>query len=334
MKRYFIYILLLSLGCSRDYVVPNHFPGVVKVFDNRIFVAYGEGGLIVKDIITNQVIAHVFPPRDMRSIDDFDVDGDLLFIIDARNRNSLAVYSIADINNPELVDAPIEVHGGPFNGISAKSGNVVVAGGTGFLEFFQYSNSGELSGPVTFGRDRGHPDVLLSEDGLSAFISTDFNTPVDDARFGIESLSLGKELRIPTLISKQGIPEAGFTKGRTSPVGFPIHTKVYQGHLLVAHGGGLTIVQLIEGSAFGQTNLYDFGINAIAVETSSDMAYIIGYSNDEPVMLRVDLSDINSPALLESETLNIGDNIPTSIALSNQSVYITAGEAGLLDLVR
>jgi len=334
MKRYFIFILLLSYGCDSDFEVPNHFPGVVKVFNNRIFVANGEGGLIITDISTGLVLAHIFPPRGMRSIDDFDVDADLLFVIDARGKNYVAVYSIAEINNPELADGPIQVQGEPFNGVSAKSGNVVVAGGTTFLEFFQYSNSGKLSGPVTFGRDRGHPDVLLSEDGLTAFVSTDFNSPVDDARFGVESLSLGNELSIPSVISQQGIPEAGFTQGGTSPVGFPIYTNIYRDNLLVAHGGGLTIIKLIEGAAFGETNLYDFGINAIAVETSNDTAYIIGYSNDEPVMLRVDISDIDNPTVLESESLNIGDNIPTSIALGNQFVYIAAGEAGLLELVK
>lgn len=332
MKRFFTFILLLSLGCGRDYEVPNHFPGVVKVFNNKTFAAYGEGGLIITDISTQRILSHISPPREMRSIDDFDIDGNLLFIIDARNKGYLASYSIADISNPKLIDNPTPVQSGPFNGVSAKSGNLVVSGGTTFLEYFQYSNTGELSGSISFGRDRGHPDVLLSDNGLTAFISTDFNGQVDESRFGILSLALSTELSIPTVISQHGIPESGFTKGGTSPVGFPIQLNLYRENLLVAHGGGLTIVKVIENAGFGEIRLFDFGIEAIAVETSNDMAYMIGYDSDQPILLKLDISDIDNPTVSETIPLDIGDNIPTSIALSDQLIFISAGEAGILKM--
>ena len=324
-------VIVISLGCSTDYVVPSHVPGVVRVVDEKVFAAYGDGGIIISDATTGQVISHIIPPREMVSIDDFDVADNLLFVLDARGQDYLAVYSIVDINNPSLVEGPIKVVGGPYNGISAKSGNIVVSGGSRFLEYFQYSLNGKLSGPATFGRDRGHPDVLLSDNGQVAFASTDFIAPINGARFGVIALSLGTELNIPGVISQEPIPEAGFSQGITSPVGFPIQVEVYGDHLLVAHGGGVTIIELVNQSGFGQSQLIDLGIEALNIVAENDVAYITGFGAD-PVLLKVDISDILNPIVIETVSLNIGASVPLSLSLSNQFIFIAAGEAGILKL--
>ncbi len=331
MRYYSILLVFILFSCSDDFTVPSHVPGVVKVSGNHLFTSYGDGGLIVTSLNTDEVTTHIFPAGDMRGIDDFDIAGDLLFVLDARGNNYVASYSIADLDNPELIDGPYLVPGEPFNGISARNGNLVVSGGTRHLEYFQYDASGEISGPATFGRDRGHPDVLLSDNGQVAFASTDFNLDrkVNGARFGILALSLGTELQIPTEIDQIGITEAGITDGVTTPVGFPIQTALYNNRLLVAHGGGLTIIDLVEQSAFGASRLLDLGINAISVQAQNDIAYVIGL---DPTLVKVDISDPANPSIIESVPLNIGDNIPTSLALSNTSVFIAAGEAGLLEL--
>ncbi len=332
MRYSYILLFLLFLSCTDDYTVPSHVPGVVKISGDNAFVSYGDGGLIVTNLVTDQVVAHIFPIGDMRGIDDFDIVGDLLFVLDARGKNYVASYSIADLSNPEPLDGPHLVPGGPFNGISARGGNLVVSGGTRHLEYFQYTSSGKINGSAMFGRDRGHPDVLLSDNGQVAFASTDFNLDrkVNDARFGILALSLGTELQIPTVIDQVGILEAGFTEGVTSPVGFPIQTAVYNDQLLVAHGGGLTIVDLIEQSAFGASRLVDLGINAISVQAQDDTAYVIGLGTG-PTLVKVDISDPANPAIIETVVLNAGSSIPTSLALSRTSVIIAAGEAGLLE---
>jgi hypothetical protein len=332
MKRLFFFALVVLIGCSEDFDVPNHVPGIVKIFDNKAFIAYGEAGLIITDIATDAVLTQIFPPRDMKSIDDFDVDGDLLFIIDARNKNYLASYSIGDINNPKLEDGPILVNGGPFNGVSANNGNLVVSGGTLLLEYFQYSSAGKLKGSVTFGRDRGHPDVTLSDNGQVAFVSTDFQIVPDKPRFGAMALHLGEKLSIPSVLSEYRIEGAGFSQGLTMPVGFPIKIKVHNDHLLVAHGGGLTIIELIENSAFGTVNTFDFEIEATAIATLNNTAYIVGYTPNGQVLMKIDLKDIDNLSVLETELLNIASSVPTSVAATNQFVFIAAGEAGLLKL--
>ncbi|MEP1097446.1 MAG: hypothetical protein ABJG78_20175 [Cyclobacteriaceae bacterium] len=331
MRYCYVLLVLGLLACTEDYKVPSHVPGVVKVSGNNVFVAYGDGGLIVTDVTTDQVVAHLFPAGEMNGIDDFDIAGDLLFVLDARGKNYLATYDISNLQNPELVDGPYLVQGGPFNGISAKGGSLVVSGGTFYLEYFQYSSSGKLSGSASFSRDRGHPDVLLSNNGQVAFASTDFNGLVDDTRFGVMALSLGTELNIPTIISQRGIPEAGFTEGVTSPVGFPIQTALSGDNLLVAHGGGLTIIELVDDSAFGTSQLIDLGIRAVSVQAQNDTAYVIGIGA-VPSLVKVDISDTSNPVITETVTLNIGTSIPTSLALTNSFVYIAAGEGGLLKL--
>lgn len=332
MKRLFLFALVVFIGCSEDFDVPNHVPGIVKIFDGKAFVAYGEGGLIITDIATETVLTQIFPPREMKSIDDFDVDGNLLFVIDARNKNYLATYSIGDINNPKLEDGPVLVNGGPFNGVSANGGNLVVSGGTFLLEYFQYSNSGKLKGSATFGRDRGHPDVILSDNGQIAFVSTDFLIVPDKPRFGAMALYLGDQLSIPGVLSEYRIEGAGFSQGLTKPVGFPIKLKVHNDHLLVAHGGGLTTIELIEDSAFGTANTFSFEIEATAIATLNDVAYIVGYAPTGQALMKIDITDLNNPSIMETELLNIGNSVPTSVAVTSQFVFIAAGEAGLLKL--
>ncbi len=333
MRYSYLFLALVLLSCTDDYTVPSHVPSVVKISGDHLFVSYGDGGLIVTELSTDQVVGHIFPVGDMRGIDDFDVVGDLLFVLDARGKNYLASYSIADLSNPELLDGPYSVQGGPFNGISARNGNLVVSGGTRYLEYFQYTSSGKINGSASFGRDRGHPDVLLSDNGQVAFASTDYDLSrkVNDARFGVMALSLGTELQIPTVISQIGIEEAGITDGVTSPVGFPIQTALHGNQLLVAHGGGLTIVDLIEQAALGTSRLIDLGMNGISVQAQNDVAYVIGIAPD-PILVKVDISDPANPSITETVSLNIGNNIPTSLALSSTSVFIAAGAAGLVML--
>ncbi|WP_462250352.1 hypothetical protein [Ekhidna sp.] len=329
MRNYLFLIILLITACKETYEVPNHTPGVIKVVNGLIMTAYGEGGLLITNENTGLTIAQIFPPEGMHSIDDFDVDNNLIFVLDSRGRDYLAVFSFNG-TNADLVSRPVQVEGGPFNGISASAGNLVVSGGTTFLNRFTYSSNGEIQGPISFGRDRGHPDVLLSSDGQAAFISTDFDGGVNG--FGVTSLFLGDELQIPFIVSELRIMEAGFSSGVTSPVGFPIQTATFNDNLIVAHGGGLTIINLLEGYVFNSNENIDIGISAISITIDSNIAYVIGFQNNTPTLVRVDLSDISNPTTLSSESLPIGDNIPTSIGVGIDDLYIAAGSAGIVVL--
>lgn len=328
--RYTLAFLLLSiLGCNESYEVPNHTPGVVKVFDDLLLVAYGEGGLIISNETTGEVITQIFPPRGMNSIDDFDKEGDLIFVLDSRGRDYMAVFSF-DGNSVSLVNEPITVEGGPFNGISASNGNLVVSGGTTFLNRFKYSSNGKIEGPISFGRDRGHPDVLLSNDGQAAFLSTDFDGGVNG--FGVTSLYIGDQLQIPFIASELRILESGITIGVTGPVGFPIQTTLYNDNLIVTHGGGITIINLIEGYIFGSNSTIDIGISGVTLAIDASMAYVIGYAEETPTLVRVDLSDISNPSIISTVDLETNGSLPTSISVGSTEIYIAAGASGLLVL--
>lgn len=329
MRNLLVLSLFLFFGCKETYEVPNHTPGVIKVVNGMVMVAYGEGGLIISNESTGQFITQIFPPRGMNSIDDFDTDDDLIFVLDSRGRDFLAVFSF-DGTEVELVSRPQTVQGGPFNGISAAAGNLVVSGGTTFLNRFTYSQDGDIQGNVSFGRDRGHPDVLLSPDGQAAFISTDFDGGVNG--FGVTSLHIGEGLQIPFIVSELRIMEAGFSRGVTSPVGFPIQTAVFNDNLIVAHGGGLTIISLSEGYSFESNTNVNIGISAISVAIDANIAYVLGYQGDSPALVRLDLTDINNPNIIGTETLPTNGSIPTSVAVGINDLYIAAGNAGIIQL--
>lgn len=331
MRNLLLLILYLILGsCAEQYDVPNHVPGIVKVVDGRVYTTYGEGGLIITDDETQAFIAQIFPSREMHSIDDVDVDANLIFVLDSRGRDFAAVFQL-ESNEVRLVSPPIEVEGGPFNGISAANGNMVVSGGTFFLERFTYSKNGDLGGPVSFGRDRGHPDVELSYDGRFAFLSTDFSLTAN-IRFGVISLLLGDDLSIPTVISEVGIEGSGFSPGLTTPIGFPIKSVIINDHLLVAHGNGLTFIPLTEGVFSTPYNL-DIGIHCTAIAIAEEMAYVVGLDNGDPTLVRVNLSDIESPIIDSSEKIASAE-IPTSVAAGQNMIYVAVGKDGLLQILR
>lgn len=331
MRSLLLFIICIILfSCEEPYDLPNHVPGIVKVVDGKVFTTYGEGGLIISDDQTQAVIAQLFPPRGMHSIDDVDVDDDLIFILDTRGHDFVAVYSIEN-TKLSLVTPPINVQGGPFNGISASNGNMVVSGGTFFLERFTYSQNGDLNGPVTFGRDRGHPDVQLSEDGNFAFVSTDFSLEAKP-RFGVLSLQLGNKLSLPTVVSELGIEGSGFSTGVTTPTGFPIKSVTTNDHLLVAHGNGLTFIPLTEG-VFNEAYDLDVEMNCTAITINAGMAYLVGMANDGPTLVQVDITNINTPSIESTEKL-LTSEIPTSIAVGENTIYVAVGKDGLLEVVK
>ena len=285
---------------------------------------------MISDEQTGEVVAQIFPAGEMHSIDDFDVDGNLIFALDSRGRNYVAVYSF-DGQEVKIVNDPIQVQGGPFNGIAAAQGNLVISGGTTFLERFTYSNGGKIDGPVRFGRDRGHPDIILSNDGQAAFVSTDFGIGLDIERFGIMSLFIGDELQIPYVISELGIEASGFTPGLTTPTGFPIQSVQVSDRLFVAHGGGVTAIDL-EQNVFANSQELDLEINSTAIDATTSTVYVVGLMNEIPTLLTLDISDTQNTVVANSFELDVNGEVPTAIAIGSNDIYVAVGRAGIISL--
>lgn len=333
--------LLLTLQCglwscsNNAGYLQNGYPAFVRVNGSYAYTANGELGLDIIDLNNLRTVHRMLPQREMHSIDAMSIDGNLLFLIDARGEDYLAVYDVSNPVNPQLIDGPIGVNGGPFTGVSAAGGNVVVSGGTTHLNYFKYTSGGKLSNSeAIFGRDRGHPDVLLSNDGQVAYLSTDFNGLVDDAEYGVVTVALGDLATSPVLLSEIGIPGSGFTEGTTQPSGFPIKTAILSDDvLLVAHGVGLSIIDLVQGRILASMRTVDIGIAATNLAIYQSIAYVVGNS-PSPTLVKVDLSDIANPSVIETVPLNTSGGIPTSVAVTDQLVLIAANEGGLMVMNR
>ncbi|MDN5203654.1 hypothetical protein QQ008_19855 [Fulvivirgaceae bacterium BMA10] len=324
-------ICVLILACQEEpYDIPHGVPSVVKIYNNYAYTTNGEFGLDIIDLNTLKTVNKMPPAREMNSIDNLSITDNLLFAIDARGEDFLAVFSLDNPTSPKLVSGPVPVQGAPFTGVSAANGNVVVSGGTTFMNFRKYDANGKLSDTEgRFGRDRGHPDILLSEDGRVAYASTDFNGQVNGARFGMIALELDGLTNSPRLISEIGIPGAGFTAGTTRPAGFPIQSALADDHLLVAYGEGLAIIELVNGRGLASLNTLDLGLAAISISVFNGVAYVIG-NEPTPTLVKIDISDIENPVIIESISLNTNGGIPTSIDVNNQYILIAANEGGLI----
>ena len=266
-------------------------------------------------------ILHPFLPANR--IDDASIDGNLLFTLDAEESGYISVYTLDDPSKPKLLSSTTSTPVGPYAGISAKNGNIVVSGGTKYFAHRTYDKEGKLSKKENqLTRDQGHPDVLLSKNGNTALISTHF----EGTRFGIISADVtSSEV---TVTSEHTIEGAGFTTGTTSLTGFPIKSSLYNDKVLVAHGKGLTIFTLTN-QRLDHFKTIDLGIEAVNIAVHKNIAYIIGYS-PKPKLIKVDISKPSTPTIIDN--IGLSANTVTGIAVSEEGIFITAEEKGILSL--
>ena len=298
----------------------------VVVEGPRAYAARGTAGFAVMDLRTREYQTFGAPAGTER-VDDLSVRDGLLFLLDAQNGGNLSVMSLADPDQPTLVSGPVGVPVGPFAGVSAGAGRVVVSGGTSLLTLRSYDPLGNLGASVsTIDLGIGQPDVLVSEDGTRAFVSTDFAGSVGGAGFGISTIALNAPPLSPTLLSRTGLPGAGFTGGSQGPANFPIESAVIQDQLLTAHGGGLARIGA-NGTLAGTTPL-SFG--AVNVDTLADRAVVVGTGRS---LAEFDFSSPGSPTLISSISLP-GPGAFSGVALQGTFVAIAAGNGGLRVLRR
>jgi hypothetical protein len=318
------FLLLILFSCQKKEDIETRNSSCVVIHGDYAYFANGERGIQVINLETKGTVALLSPFFPARSIDDLCLDGNLLFALDAEVVGYISVYNIENPAAPKLLSSNTKVPVEPFSGISANNGNVVVSGGTKYFSHKTYNAEGEISkGQNRLTRDQGHPDVLLSNDGNTALISTHF----EGSRFGIISAKLtNSDVEV---ISEIIIPGAGFTTGTTDLTGFPIKSALYQNSVLVAHGAGLTIFDL-NNNALTQLIHLNLNIEAVNITVHNDFAYVIGYS-PLPTLVKVDIKDLNSPSIIESTELSTAGDI-SSIAVSDKAIFITAGESGILSL--
>ena len=264
------------------------------------------------------------PPSGSESADDLAVADGFLFVLDARKPGHLSVFSLADPEKPALVSAPAAVEVGPFSGVSAGGGRVIVSGGTSLLSLRAYDREGRLSPPIaTTDLGRGQPDVLMDPTGGRAFVSTHFGGP----NFGVTVLAVGSGT--PALVNRGSIAldTYGFTAGGAKPASFPVQAALVGKILLVAHARGLAIVSVAEEKP-RLSGVLDLGVKAVHVDVDGGIAAVVG-SSPRPTLVLIDVTNPSSPIVKGTVPLPKG-SYATSVAIGPSYVVVAAHRNGLL----
>jgi hypothetical protein len=309
----------LSTPTSADGASTN-----VAIANGVAYVAGSARGLERIDLATGKRTL-VAPPAPADRIDDVASADGMLFALDATPPGYLVVFRTADGGALQRVGTtPVPV--GPFSGVAAGGGHVIVSGGTSELTLRRYDAKGALSEPPTtddFGR--GQPDVVLAEAGRVALISTHVQGP----RFG---LTVADITDAPLQLHERGYVElsgAGFTDGGFHPANFPLQAAALGRHVLVAHGGGLSVLDAPPGmppTLVGTTDIA-LAATAIAVDADRRLAFVAGAS-PRPELLTLDLSNPSAPRIVGRLALPSSGS-PSAIALDATHLVVALQGGGV-----
>ena len=298
----------------------------VEIAGEFAYAAAGPAGIVIVDLTMLEIANVVSPPAGAGSVDDISIDGDLLFTMDGFGPGSLSVLSIADPMDPILVSGPVSVAVGPFSGVSAASGRVVVSGGTGLLSTRSYDQTGNLFGATSLiDLGIGQPDVLVAEDGNTAFVSTDFAGFVNGQGFGITVIDISGT---PTTVTDQiGIAGAGFSPGGAGPANFPIESAQQGDMLFVASGSGVAVYNVSNPNVVQTLALIPLSTNPVNIDVFNDTVYVVGNSPSSTLTM-IDVSNLSSPVI---NTMSLpAAGTPRSVSASSTHVVIADDNLGVL----
>jgi len=299
--------------------------GNVVVHGEVAYVTRAGLGLEIFDLEHGRQLAIIPPPRGSESIDDVAVADGLLFLLDAGPPGHLSVYAADNRAAPALRAGPLEVPVGPFSGVSAAAGHVVVSGGTSALTLRTYAADGSLGADVATGDfGRGQPDVLLAPDGHRAFVSTHFRGP----HFGLTTAQITSA---PLSIVKRStidLETIGFTAGGAKPANFPIETALAGDVLLVAYARGLALVGV---SALDHPTILSevrLAVQPVNVDVRDGVAAVVG-SSPTPALVLLDIDNPAAPKVIRTVPLP-EDADATGVAIGATRVVVAAGARGVL----
>lgn len=297
----------------------------VAIHGSLAFVSLGQRGLEIVDVASGNVLEIVPPPPSSESVDDLAIAGDFLFALDARPPGHLSVFSLAAFPKMKLTSAPVRVAVGPFSGVSAGGGRVIVSGGTSLMSLRTYDSEGKL-GPLLAETDcgRGQPDVLMSPDGNRAFVSTHRWGPY----FGLTVVRVAVSPPSLTQTGSVRLDTYGFTAGGAKPASFPIETALEGDVLYVATSRGLTVISVAVPDQPTVLATLDTGVEGVNVDVRNHLAAVVG-SSPRPRLVLIDARSPPSPRIVRSIPLPEGSR-PTGVAIGATHVVVAAGGQGVL----
>ena len=298
----------------------------VVVSGSFAYAAAGGVGLIVVDLDTLQVVNAISPPGTSNTIDDVSIDGDLLFTLDASGAGAISAFSVTTPQQPTLVSGPVGATVSPFAGISAANGRVVVSGGTGLLSVRNYDSTGNISGIVSqIDLGIGQPDVLISNDGDTGYVSTDFAGSFDGSGFGISVIDISSPPT--TLLDRVGIIGAGFSPGVSGPANFPIESAIQGNTLYVASGNGVVALDISNPNSLSTLATIPLSTNPVNIDAVGDTLYVVG-NVPTNTLTTIDVSNLSSP-VIQTQTLPAAGN-PLGVAATASHVVVADSNLGLV----
>ena len=301
--------------------------GNVVALDSLFIATAGEDGITVRGA-DGRVLATVLPPVGSESVDALAIEGSLLFTLDARPPGHLTAWSMDDPMHPRVVTPPRAVAVGPFSGVSAAAGIVVVSGGTSRLTAWAYDSAGALGVRfATADLGRGQPDVLLARDGRVAFVSTHNWGPY----FELDVVPMTPDsARMLHPSSRVALPGAGFTDGGAKPANFPVRAALLDdGTLLVAAGRGVAVMDVSDAEHATIRRVMELSGPVVSIATHGKRAAIV-VAGETPTLVVIDLMNATQP-LVRRHPLAPG-TLPLGVAMSARTVAIAARGQGVLVL--
>jgi len=285
------------------------------------FASRANGGFEVIDTASGRMLGRIAPPAGSESVDDVAVADGFLFALDARPPGHLSVFSIEDPSSPRLVSSPVDVAVGPFSGVSAGGGRVIVSGGTSLMSLRSYDASGKLGDVIaTMDFGRGQPDVLLAPDGTRAFVSTHYWGPY----FGLTTVRVASSL---TKAATVDLDTYGFTAGGAKPASFPLESALDGDVLLIADLRGLSVISVADLDAPRVVANLDLGVKAVNVDARGHLAAVVG-SFPRPRLVLVDIASPAAPRVIRSIPLPEGSH-PTGVAIGPAHIAVATHQQGV-----
>jgi hypothetical protein len=327
MRSWILLVLLVAPGC---YLGSLTYPTLrsgdashVAVEGSTAYVARGGMGVEVVDLDSRKRVLMLPPPAGSRSSDHLSVADGNLFVLDAR-RGRLSVYSVVEPRRPVLAVPPVDVPVGPFSGVSASGGRVIVSGGTSELTVFAYDGAGHLGKQRAIADlGRGQPEVRMAPDGKRAVVSTHFTRP----DFGITMLEVHAPPRAPEPRGTLKLSGAGFSPGGFKPANFPLVAIVAGDLVFAAHGGGLAVIDAGDLSAPRLLRVLTLPVEPVSVSLSTDGSTlaVVGSAPSPRVVL------VDARTLDVTRTIDLpADARALDVALTPSHIVVAAGPRGAL----
>lgn len=334
------------LGCRPHSDGANN----VVMAGNYAYVTLGEAGVVIIDASSFAAASAtakyltVPPPAGTETVDDVAVVGSSLFTLDARGGflASFKLDATPTAAQPALVSGPLEVVVGPYSGVGAALGRVVVAGGTQQFASFAFDSASKITtAAATTDNGQGQPDVVVAAVGEAgaekpyAFV----DTHIDGPDFGITVLDLGglpPAAAALTRVAQIKLAGAGFGPGVTRPSNFPLQSAVFRPAgagtrvaLLVstlAEAPGIAVTNVTNPAAPAAVATLALDATPVHVAATSDAAGARAYVvcvEPAPALISVDLRDPAAPKVLKSTALG-ADTRPIGVGVNANSVIVAS----------